>query len=115
MTYVLDTCRGFDCVYNSESLFGQVVNIGMKNEISIKSLVQCICRIMGVNIEIRQSDERIRPKNSEVDRLVCDNSNLLKNTDWVPEYNLDKGLSEFILWMKSKRNLENYKSEVYNV
>ena len=57
----------------------------------------------------------MRPEISEVDRLVCDNSKLLKHTSWEPKYTLEQGITEVIEWMKNPNNLSHYKAEKYNV
>jgi NAD dependent epimerase/dehydratase len=115
LTYVLDTCKGFLDIYNSEYFFGEVINIGMNKEISIGSLVKTIGSLMGDDFLIKSSNERIRPNNSEVDRLICDNSKLLNQTSWSPEFTLEQGINEVIDWMKLKDNMHMFKSQIYNV
>ena len=115
LTYVDDTCNGFYQIYKSKSLIGEVTNIGMNSEISIGKLVELISEIMNIELQIETSHDRIRPKNSEVERLVCDNEKLLKNTDWKPKFSLKEGLESVVRWMKDSKNLNLYKAEQYNV
>jgi NAD dependent epimerase/dehydratase len=115
LTFVKDTCVGFEEIFKSESLFGEVTNIGMKAEISIGELAQLIANIMGVKLSIKATEERIRPKNSEVERLFCNNSKLLKHTSWKPNYTLEQGIAEVIKWMKNSDNLNYFKADRYNV
>jgi len=115
LTFVKDTCAGFEEIYNSESLFGEVTNIGMKAEISIGDLVELIAKTMNVKLTIKSTDERIRPEKSEVERLLCDNTKLLKHTSWKPNYTLEQGIGEVIEWMKKPENLNYFKSVKYNV
>lgn len=115
LTYVLDTCDGFLDVFKSEALFGEITNIGMNSEISISDLVGLIANLMNEDITVESSKERTRPGNSEVERLVCDNSKLLKYTTWQPEYTLERGISKVIEWIKTPDNLELYKAGQYNV
>lgn len=115
MTCVYDTCSAFLEVYYANSLFGKVINIGMNSEISINDLASLISSLMDKSITIKSSEERFRPEKSEVARLVCDNSQLLKHTSWKPKYTLEQGITEVITWMKNPKNLSNYKSEIYNV
>jgi len=70
----------------------------MNAEISIGDLVQLIANLMDVQVEIVETDERIRPENSEVERLCCDNRKLLDKTNWRPNYTLEQGLLETIQW-----------------
>ena len=77
-------------------------------------------RIYGQNaltgaINIVTKKERVRPVSSEVDRLLCDNSKLLKHTPWKPKHSLQKGLQEVIRWMNDSNNISNYKPDVYSV
>jgi NAD dependent epimerase/dehydratase len=115
LTFVKDTCAGFEEIYKSDSLFGEVTNIGMKAEISIGELAKLIARLMDVELTIKSTDERIRPKNSEVERLFCDNTRLLKHTSWKPNYNLEQGICEVVNWMQAPENLNYFKADKYNV
>jgi len=115
LAFVKDTCAGFAEIYKSETLFGEVTNIGMKAEISIGDLTQLIAKLMKVELTIKSSEERIRPENSEVERLFCDNAKLLKHTSWKPNYTLEQGIGEVIEWMKKPENLNYFKSDKYNV
>ncbi|MBA7621033.1 GDP-6-deoxy-D-mannose reductase [subsurface metagenome] len=113
LTYVKDTVKGFIEVLKSKDLFGEITNIGMKEEISVGDLAKYIAEFMNTKIEIVSDEERIRPNGSEVERLVCDNSKILEKTNWKPEYSLEKGLLETIWWFE--KNLNYYKSRIYNV
>ena len=115
LTFVKDTCVGFEEIYKSDSLFGEVTNIGMKAEISIGDLAKLIANVMDVELSIKSTDERIRPENSEVERLFCDNTKLLKHTSWKPNYTLEQGIAKVIEWMKKPENLNYFKSDKYNV
>lgn len=113
LTFVKDTVYGFLEIFRSDALVGQVTNIGMNEEISIGNLAKLIGKLMGEDLEIAADPYRVRPESSEVERLRCDNSKLLTNTGWRPDFNLEKGLLETINWMKI--NMGYYKPEVYNV
>lgn len=115
LTFVEDTCKGFFEIFKSKSLFGEVVNIGAGREISMLDLVKLICDRMGMNTEILTSEDRIRPKKSEVDRLICDNTKIKTHTSWTPDYDLEKGISKTIEWMKKPSNLNFFKANRYNV
>tara|TARA_X000000368_G_scaffold415073_1_gene406146 strand:- start:52 stop:1032 length:981 start_codon:yes stop_codon:yes gene_type:complete len=115
LTYVKDTCSGFLEIYKSDTLFGQVTNIGMKTEISVGDLAKLIGDTMDIQLAIKSSAKRIRPKSSEVERLFCDNSKLLKNTSWKPKFTLENGIKEVIQWMKDPENIHHFKPDIYNV
>lgn len=113
LTYVEDTCSGFIEIFKSDKLLGEVTNIGMNNEIAIKDLILKISNLMGTEIFIKTDKNRVRPDKSEVERLFCNNKKILNNTNWKALHDLDKGLIKTIKWMR--KNLNLYKSDIYNV
>jgi len=113
LTFVQDTVSGFIEIFNCKDLIGSVTNIGMNEEISIGDLANSLAELLGINISINEDKQRVRPENSEVERLRCDNKKIMKYTDWKPKYDLTKGLIETISWIKN--NLEIYKHYIYNV
>ncbi len=113
LTFVKDTVNGFVEIFKSESLDGEVTNIGMNKEVSVGDLVQKIANLMQIEIEIQSDKPRVRPEKSEVERLCCDNTKILTHTHWSPKYSLEAGIAETIDFLKS--NLNMYKSELYNV
>tara|TARA_Y100000768_G_C23984121_1_gene687696 strand:- start:1970 stop:2950 length:981 start_codon:yes stop_codon:yes gene_type:complete len=115
LTYVADTCQGFFEIYKSSKCLSEITNIGMNSEITIGDLVNLISNFMNVEITIKTSDIRVRPKKSEVERLYCNNAKLIKNTSWKPKYNLQKGIKEVIDWMTKPKNYIHFKAERYNV
>ena len=112
LTFVSDTIEGFVEVFKSEKLFGEVVNVGMNEEISILNLANIIVRLLNKNIKICEDNDRIRPEKSEVQRLMCNNEKIKKNTGWLPKYTLEEGLKLTIEFIE--KNLHFYKN-IYNV
>jgi dTDP-glucose 4,6-dehydratase len=117
--FISDTVNGFISALTSKSGIGEVINLGSNFEISIQDIASLIGEIMNQEIKVIDSDERIRPENSEVNRLWADNSKAIELLSWKPEYSslngLKKGLEETVNWFKKPNNLNLYKSEIYNV
>ena len=117
--FISDTVNGFLSALKSKSGVGEVINLGSNFEISIQDIASLIGEIMNQEIKVIDSDERIRPENSEVNRLWADNSKAIELLTWKPEYaslnGLKKGLEETVNWFKKPNNLNLYKSEIYNV
>lgn len=113
--FVLDTCEGFIALAESEKTIGEVINIGSNFEISVGDTLDLIKELMGSNVEFITDTQRIRPKNSEVFRLWCDNTKIKNLTGFSPKYDMRRGLQETIDWITQPQNLIRYKSEVYNV
>ncbi len=113
LTYVIDTVAGFAEIAKSEELNGEVTNIGMNKEISIGELAQKIAKLINKKLDIIEEDMRVRPNESEVNRLLCNNTKIVKTTNWKPKYDLESGLNETITWLRN--NIEKYKVDIYNV
>lgn len=113
LTFVKDTAAGFLEIALADGLLGEITNIGMQEEITIANLVKLIAQIIGTDVEIISEEQRIRPEKSEVERLFCNNEKIISNTNWRPAYNLEKGLTETVDWIRE--NLSYFKTNIYNV
>ena len=117
--YVKDTVSGFIKMAESPASVGQVINIGSNYEISIGETVQLIADAMNVEIEITSDAQRVRPKDSEVNRLWAENQKAKDILNWQPAYGgyegFKRGLSETADWFTNPENLKQYKSNVYNI
>lgn len=113
--YVTDTCRGFLALANSSDCIGKTVNIGSNYEISIEGTFELIKKIMKSDVRIQHDSNRIRPKNSEVHRLWCDNSLIHAMTGFKPQVSLEEGLRKTVDWFTDSANLAKYKADIYNV
>jgi UDP-glucose 4-epimerase len=85
-----------------EQVLGEVYNAGSGREIDIGSLVHLIADILGKKVSIIQENERLRPDNSEVERLLADSEKLMNKTGWRPVTSLEEGLAKTISWQKEK-------------
>lgn len=113
--YVKDTVRGFIEIAKSNLTIGEEINIATQNEISIQDLAKELIKQINPNARIICDNERIRPKKSEVNRLLGSNEKIKKLTKWTPQYKFEEGIAETIEWFKQKENLEKYKSDIYNI
>ncbi len=115
LNYVSDVCKGFISLAKCNEAVGREINIGSGTEIAIGHLAKQLIKLIGSSARIISEGQRKRPKKSEVERLVCDNSLIQKLTGWKPEVSLEKGLKKTIVWFKDKGNLSKYKWDIYNV
>ena len=74
-----------------------------------------IQKIMKTNAKLKVDEKRIRPANSEVFRLVCDNTQIKNLTGFKSQYSLEQGLAETVSWFTNSENLRKYKADIYNV
>jgi len=117
--YVDDTVRGFIAAMNSDRGLGEVVNFGSNFEISVGDTAALIAEVMGVDVQITTDQARLRPENSEVERLWADNRKAKELFGWEPEYagreGFKRGLAETAAWFSQPENLARYKSDIYNL
>ncbi|EKD28244.1 MAG: hypothetical protein ACD_79C00370G0001 [uncultured bacterium] len=113
--YVKDTCKGFLSIALSDKTKGEVINIGSGKETALKELIVIIKELMQSDVKIVSEKSRMRPENSEVTRLVCNNAKLISFTDFKSDFSLKEGLAETIKWFSNPKNLEKYKAHLYNV
>jgi NAD dependent epimerase/dehydratase len=115
LNYVEDTCRGFLALASCDEAVGKAVNIGAGLEISVGELAPMIAMLMNRDLEIVTDDERKRPADSEVERLLCDNRLMKSLTGWEPSVTLEDGLRRTIDWFRNDADMSMYKYDIYNV
>ena len=113
MNYVANTVDAFIKAAESEAAVGQVVNAGSGRDISIGDLAIMICKLVGVEPRIECDEQRLRPKDSEVERLLADNTRANAVLGWQPQVSLEDGLRRTIEWMRE--NLGRYRAGQYAV
>lgn len=111
--FVKDTARGFIEIAKSEKTIGEEINIATQKEISIGELANEIITQINPKARILCEEERLRPVNSEVNRLLGSNAKIKSLTSWEPKYTLSQGIYETIEWIKE--NLNAYKTDIYNI
>lgn len=113
LNFVYDVCEAFTAVARSDTVIGREINIASGQEIAIGDLAGKIIEQIEPSAEIETDDERIRPRTSEVQRLLGCNRRIRELTNWAPRHNLDQGLFRTIEWFRRNRGL--YKSGSYQI
>lgn len=111
--YVKDTVQGFIEIYKSKRTIGQEINIATGQEISIGKLANELITQINPKARIICDEQRLRPENSEVERLLGCNKKIMELTEWKPQYTFEQGLMETIDFLKG--NLRKYKTDIYNL
>jgi len=118
-SYVSDTVAGFIAALDSDQGLGEVVNFGSNFEISIGDTACLIAKVMNTEIEIITDEERLRPDNSEVQRLWANNTKAKELFGWQPAYGgregFESGLAKTAEWFLNPANLSRYESDRYNI
>jgi len=119
LVFVEDTVDGFLRALEAPNIAGEVIQLGTGHEISIGDLANLIAELMGEKVRIREDAQRVRPKGSEVERLVADASKAKKLLGWEPKYagreGLRRGLLKTIEWFRKPENLRHYQDDRYVV
>ena len=110
-----DTCRAFLEISLAENLIGKTINIGSGEEVSVNELFNKINKIMNSDSKIKYESDRLRPKNSEVERLLADVNLLMDTTKFKRRFSLEEGLACTVDWFTKKENLNQYKTDIYNL
>lgn len=112
-TYVTDTCNAYIEMFKNNNFFGEITNVGTNSEISINELYLKISKIMNINKKIVHQNIRKRPKDSEVERLVCANNKMFNLSKWKPDHDIETGLKLTIDWFI--KNNSQLKPQIFNV
>lgn len=115
LVFVKDTVAGFECIARTEKTIGEEINIASQTEISVGDLANKIIAKINPGASIELDMIRKRPTNSEVFRLYGSNAKIKELTDWLPKYDIERGLDETISWFRQEKNIRNYKHQLYNI
>lgn len=99
----IDTTRDFTDVRDIASAYENLLNKGLSGEIynvcsgterSIRSLIERMCQLVNVSVDIRTDINRFRP--SEQRRVRGNNSKIIETTGWAPLYSMDETLKAIV-------------------
>ena len=117
-TFVEDTVQAFVLALK-KNISGEVINIGSRFEISIQGILDIFKKDFNYDFKVVVDKNRIRPKKSEVFRLLASDIKARKLLHWEPKYKgvigFKKGLEKTIDWFSNPDNLRLYNSNIYNI
>ncbi len=118
-TFVSDTVEGFLLALRNEATSGLTINLGTGSEWTIHEMVDFILEITGSKAEIQKSEERVRPRAAEVNRLISDTSRAKEILGWNPKYmgkeGVMRGLRETITWFENTIADHKFNASKYHV
>lgn len=113
-TFVGDTVAAFAAAGSTPGIEGEVMNAGNGKEISVGDLVRKIGEVLGSPVDVRSVEERVRPANSEVNRLLAKTERIFEKTGWRPQVSLSEGIRRTAEWIKNRpRYLRD--ADIYHV
>ena len=111
-TFITDTVNGFISALKAKKIDGEVINISSGFEVSIKQLINELFKVAEFQKKVIVEKKRIRPKKSEVVRLLGSNRKAYKLLKWKPVYNNIKlfrlALKDTISWYNKDENLNKF-------
>jgi NAD dependent epimerase/dehydratase len=119
LTFVTDTAEGFRAVAEGTGGLGEVFNMGSGFEISMGEVVEMLSEISGRKVAVTEDPARVRPENSEVERLWSDSSKIENAFGWKPAHagrdGLYRGLEKTYAWFRDNSNQAGYDAKRYVV
>jgi nucleoside-diphosphate-sugar epimerase len=107
----------YKILFLTKNIVGETINLGTGKSISIKETVKIIQNLMKTNKKVKFDKKRLRPKKSEVDNLVAENTKAKRLLNWNPEYvgkvKFEKLIIEVLDWYKKNKKIFN--SEIFNI
>jgi len=70
-------------------------------------------KLLGREIKVKTQPGRLRPPDSEVERLIADNTQARTILKWQPKVTLDEGLLRTTDWIRN--NLQQYRTSEYAI
>jgi NAD dependent epimerase/dehydratase len=116
-SFVTDTVQAFIDLGTApaSAVLGEAFNCGPGDDVAIGKLAEEIVALMGVQADVVEDAQRLRPKESEVMRLVCDATKLRERTGWKPAVTREEGLRRTISWFSDPANLAHFTASGYQV
>jgi NAD dependent epimerase/dehydratase len=111
--FVEDTVAGLIACGLADGVEGEEINLGTGTETSIGRLAELIFELLDVEADVRFDPSRVRPADSEVERLRADGAKAARLLDWRAQVELADGLGRTIDWIRGA--LDVYKPSIYNV
>jgi dTDP-glucose 4,6-dehydratase len=112
-TFVRDTAAGIAACAEVEGIEGETFNFGTGEEHSVGEVVKTVLALTGRDLPVVATDERQRPPDSEVERLLADASKARARLGWEPAVDFATGLERTIDWIS--RSPHAYRPEQYTV
>ena len=102
MNFVSDTVDGFLAIARSDRALGQVANVGSGRGLTVREMVAAVGAVVGKDLQVEVEPNRVRPANSEIERLVADASLARELFGWQSRTPFETGLRTTIDWFAAR-------------
>ena len=95
LLYVDDCAEFISKAFENENCIGEIINAGSGKDISINDLAKLI-----VNDDSRIEHVKHHHPQSEIMKLICDNSKAKRILNWTPKVSIKEGISRLEQWIR---------------
>ena len=116
--YIDTTIDGYLAAIKSSKGIGEIINLGSDLEVSIRDLVKVISKGLKKKLVIQIDKKRIRPKKSEIFRLVADSKKAKKLLNWQSKMNkkyFEISIKKTLDWYINNTNRNQINDKIYNI
>jgi NAD dependent epimerase/dehydratase len=113
LTYVEDTAAGLIAAAEEPATIGCTVHLGSGHDVSVGEIVEMVSELLGKPLPVEVEQARIRPANSEVQRLLSSPVLARELMGWEAQVPLRDGLARTLAWIES--NVHRYRVDEYVV
>jgi NAD dependent epimerase/dehydratase len=103
LVFVADTVKAYLAAAGRFDLKNETINVGTGVSFSIAEMIDTVSRVLGKELLTVEEKERIRPEQSEVLNLLCDNAKAKRLLDWAPSYTFEEGIRRVVEFFQSRR------------
>jgi nucleoside-diphosphate-sugar epimerase len=101
LTYVEDTAAAFIAVAEAgDQVVGRTLQLGTGTDVSVGELVELVGDVLGKELVVELDPARVRPPNSEVERLISSPALAAELAGWAPSVSLRDGIARTIEWIE---------------
>jgi len=111
LTFVTDTVSAFLAAAEAPATVGRTVHLGTGDDVAVGDIVKLVGTLLDRELTVELDPDRVRPANSEVERLIADPALAAELMGWRPEVDLREGLSRTLEWISS--HADRYRTDHY--
>lgn len=115
LTFVADTVAGFVAAMASEHTVGEQINLATGVETSVGDVARFLIERINPRARVVCDPERMRPAQSEVERLVGCSRKAHALMAWQPTHSLAAGLDRTVAWFRRPEVLARYRTDRYTL
>ena len=111
LTFVTDTVSAFLAAAEAPATVGRTIHLGTGDDVAVGDIVKLVGTLLDRELTVELDPDRVRPANSEVERLIADPTLAAELMGWRPEVDLREGLSRTLEWISS--HADRYRTDHY--